>query len=195
MRINELIKGKRGITTFEFLVVVSVIGILSALMVANYRAFERQNVLGNLAQDIALSIRLTQSYGLYVQGQTGVDNFQVSYGIRFDENTPQKYFIYRNELDRKDYTYALGDRRLDEYSIGGGYAIQNVCVTNTGGDDCWGSGTDVVEIAFDRPKPDAHFLFNGVLDDTYTHATIVLRDQNGLTRNIIVRVTGYVSVQ
>jgi prepilin-type N-terminal cleavage/methylation domain-containing protein len=186
---------RKGMTTFELIVVIAIIGILTSISVAQYRNYEQQNALANLARDIALTVRLAQSYGLNVRGQGGGDNFQMSYGVSFNEASPTEYFIFRNSNRRN--AYVNGGVLLERLTLGGGYRIQNVCLTDGLGDDCWNTGAgggNEIDIVFDRPKPDAFFFFDGG-QSNYTHVTITLTDPKGTTKDIIVRTTGYVSVQ
>jgi len=182
-----------GVTLVEIIVVVALIGILSSITIANYREFDRRAVLGNLAYDVSLSIRLAQSYGLNVRGVGGV--FDKRYGIHFANGTPSEYILF--ELDRSSgsYRYITGGVDVNTYTLNGGYAISDVCAVQDGGavTDCFSAGMTRFNILFDRPKPDSVFTSN--TGASYESVTITVTGPTGLSRNIEVLSTGYVSVQ
>ncbi len=193
---------KRGFTLFEVILVIALIGILTSVTVANYRGFEKKLELENLAQDVAFSVKLAQSYGLNVRGEGGGGQFEVSYGINFNEATPTRYFIYQ-DADRSvngyEYDALNGGVQLEVFDLGSGFSVMDVCLVDSGGadTDCFSTNeVDVVDVAFDRPKPDAHFVGTGSAGGTnYQEAIITLQSPTGVTRNISILSTGFVSVQ
>jgi len=186
-----------GFTFFELVVVIAIIGILSAIVITGYREFERDTVLGNLAQDVALSVRLAQSYGLNVRSEGGV--FERSYGVYFDASDRTNYEIFRDENRGVGGFVNTGDTE-EVFQFGTGYTIANVCAldASNGDNNCFEVGGDniitEIHIVFDRPKPDANFRDNNGYTD-YQSATITIRDIDGKTRDIGILATGYISVQ
>ena len=172
----------------EVLVVLAIVGILAAVIVGNYRAYERQNVVENLAQDIALTIKLAQSYGLNVRGS----DFESSYGVSFNDATPTSYKIYRDNDRGPIFTSLLGATDLEVFSIGQGYVISDICgLPPAAAEDCTMSRMD---ITFDRPNPDANFRDNSDVIN-YDEVRIRITGPGGDSKDIRVRATGFVSVQ
>ena len=175
----------------EVLVVLAIVGILAVVIVGNYRAYERQNVVENLAQDIALTIKLAQSYGLNVRGFNSASSFESSYGVSFNDATPTSYKIYRDN-DRGPVFTSVGATDLEVFSIGQGYEISDICgLPPAAAEDCTMSRMD---ITFDRPNPDANFRDNsgGI---NYDEVRIRITGPDGGSKDIRVRATGFVSVQ
>lgn len=190
---------KAGLTLFEVIVVIAITGVLIAIIVPDSRTFEKKIVLENLSRDVALTVRTAQSYGINAQRRAG-GGFEESFGVHFDRANPDKYFIFRDP-DRGvgGYMYAGGGVKLEEFTLSLGYTISDVCLIDNGGadSDCFvagGAEISTVDIAFDRPKPDAHFTENGGVS-TYQSALITLTNPNGATQIIEVLSTGYISLQ
>ena len=188
---------KGGFTLFEAIMVALIIGILTTITVANYRGFEKKITLENLAQDIALSVRLAQSYGLNVRGSGGADPFNTAYGVHFDAGAPGEYLIFRDS-DRGPVFDYTGDV-VEVFSLGSGYSIIDVCaVPPAPPNDCFvanGGTIDEFDITFDRPRPDAHFREEPGGGTNYQEGLIIIRDPKGATTTISVLSTGFISVQ
>lgn len=198
MKTRKLNKAnKEGFTFFELVVVIAIVSILSLITITGYKEFEHNTVLGNLSQDVALSVRLAQSYGLRVRGSGGV--FERSYGIYFDAADRTSYEIFRDENRGVGGFKNTGD--IEEvFQLSSGYTIADVCAVdiNNGDNNCFETGGDNVitemHIVFDRPDPDANFRDNnGYIN--YESATITLANINGKTKDIEILATGYINVQ
>jgi hypothetical protein len=160
--------------------------------------------LDNLAQDVALSIRLAQSYGLNVRGD-GSGAFEASYGVHFDKATvnPAEYIIYRDTNRGPDFKYDVSGIELERFFIGTGYTIADVCLVDSVGvdSDCFfadGAELDAIDVAFDRPKPDANFVglrLGAVISTNYKEVIITVREPDGVTKEIHVLATGYINTQ
>jgi hypothetical protein len=165
------------------------------VVLANYRDFERKMVIGNLAQDVALSVRLAQVYGLNVRGANNADEFNVSYGVHFIQNS-NEYYLYK-DTDRalNGFVYGNISDKVETYTIGGGYTISDVCAQITvGSEECFSSNAITwLDIAFDRPKPDS--IFTSSSGASYGGATIDIKGPSGLIRTVEVLSTGYINVK
>lgn len=196
---NVLVKAgeKRGMTLVELIVTLAIMLILTSMMIPNYREYQKNTVLNNLTQDVALSVRLAQTYGLTVR-DAGGDNFQTSYGIRFSEATPAQYFIFRDTNRATggfQYSGLAGDR-VEEYELNNGYNISNVCgIRPDASEDCFSGGDRAItwmDIVFDRPKPDAYFT-SSLGGSLYEEVAVTVESPNGDTKEMRVLLTGYIS--
>ncbi len=88
------ITSSKGFTLIEMLVVLSIIGIVTATVVTGQHSFDRSVILTNTAYDIALSIRESQAYGFSGKSATNsvLDKENYAYGIDF--NTTQNNNAY-----------------------------------------------------------------------------------------------------
>ncbi|PKL72412.1 hypothetical protein CVV26_01970 [Candidatus Kuenenbacteria bacterium HGW-Kuenenbacteria-1] len=82
----------KGFSIIELIVVISIIGLMSTVMFANYRQGERNTALEYTAQEMAQDIRKAQNLSLAGAQLNG--EFTYGYGIHFDKNNRTEYFIY-----------------------------------------------------------------------------------------------------
>jgi len=84
MKIKKILKDKKGFTLLEILVVIFIIGMLSTILVANWRRGEEQYKIRNMAQQVAQKVRKTQELALNTFKETEKD-IPKYYGIFFDK--------------------------------------------------------------------------------------------------------------
>lgn len=174
---------KRGFTLAELFMVMAIFTIISGIVLFNFKGFQNSISLGNLADDIAISIRKAQVYavgskGVQIQGYTGVQF--PGYGIRFSSvsssassGANEKAFVffadipagpflpgdnmYMNSTSTCDPSnISMGNECLDVIKINSGDKISEICIDGT----CNGFGMasdDTIDIVFKRPEPDAYF--------------------------------------
>lgn len=183
---------KAGLTLVELVVTLGIATMLMTITVANHRAFQLKVVLENLTQDVALSLRLAQTYGMNVRGDSGADPFSTSYGVHFESASPSTYLIFK-DLDRGLNGFEYTGNVVEEFTLGGGYTIKDVCGWSGAVSKCYGAISDF-DITFDRPKPDANFRAS---DGSTNHDKVVIIIQNpiGVTKEVHVLTTGYINVQ
>src|SRR5512133_2633560 len=71
----------RGFSLIEMIVVIGIIALLSTVTLSNYKDVSSRISLENLAQQIALTVRQAQVYGISVVRGTG--SVYPSYGVHF----------------------------------------------------------------------------------------------------------------
>jgi|GEM_PF-1026114 len=80
-----------GVTLIEMIVVVAIIGVVSAVLLFNYSDFSTNVSVRNLSQEIALSVRKAQTYATSVRPIDGTQLQSSStfpgYGISFSTDT------------------------------------------------------------------------------------------------------------
>jgi len=91
-----------GFTLIEMLVVLAVIGIITGIVLINYRKGEKQYELQMAKQKIISEIRRVQNMSLGAvefKGEVPKGGF----GISFDKDTPSYYYIFADKDGEKDY--------------------------------------------------------------------------------------------
>jgi len=87
---------KKGFTLIETLVVISIIIIISAFMVPNFRENETGTTLIRVAQQVVQDIREAQNMSLSSKEYNG--NVYEYYGVYFDKQSlPSSYYIFASE--------------------------------------------------------------------------------------------------
>lgn len=84
-----------GFTLVELLIVISIIGILSAVGLASYVNFSRNQLVAQAARKIAQDLRLAQSLASNNQKPESCPSILLSYTFFIDQGQ-KKYFIYAN---------------------------------------------------------------------------------------------------
>ena len=156
-------------TFIELVVVASIFSVVAGVTLFNYRSFDTNIAVQNMAQDISLFIRTTQS-----QATSGVLNNVFLAGVAYDSAEPPSYGIYfstamPNRFDRfADYDPEDGLYTLPPGGITGpcpsGECLERLTITDPdiiisdvcgiigadGEEDC---NIDELHILFKRPFP------------------------------------------
>jgi prepilin-type N-terminal cleavage/methylation domain-containing protein len=189
---------KRAFTVIELIVVIGIVSILSTVILANYNTAGGQILLRNLSYDVALSIREAQIYGISLR-QLGGGGFGTGYGVHFAAATPQNYTLFGDKTSigiPGNNVYDGINEEVRTFSLGTGYSITDICITTqTGADRCASRGeVSSVDIAFQRPEPDALIRTDGSLV-LHQQARITLHSIRGFSLNVVVDITGQISVR
>lgn len=179
------------------MVVISIFAIMTGLILAKYKDFGKNILLKNLAYDLALSIRQTQSYGVNVKSQeiklaSGTFNtFGYGYGVHFTTDNGGIAVIQFGDAN-KDGIYSTSEIKLASTTIQNGNKVSSLCVRiGSQNLDCSPTSLDVT---FKRPDPNAIIKVNGG-STLYDYAEIRLVDSNNNIKKIIVRSTGLIDVE
>lgn len=172
----------KGFTLAELITVIAIFVLISAMVLFNYNGFQNSISLGNLSDDIALTVRKAQVYaigskGMSIQNFTGVQF--PGYGLHFETNPSklsassanEKSFIFFADISMAPgvpadglYTSASGscnpafvginDECLDIINITSGDKITDICSNGT----CYSYGGtyDTLDVVFKRPESDAY---------------------------------------
>ena len=134
--INLILKGKRGISLIEMLVVVAIIVVLLIVVIPQFSSIKKVQLLNNAAQDIASALNKAKSQTL-----SSLNGY--SYGVRFGT---QEIKIFRGTTYVSDpvnnQTINIDPPLYLTYSL-----IGNGCSTDlyfnrlTGMPSCYGSAT------------------------------------------------------
>ena len=169
----------------EMLVVVFIIGVISTMLVVNWRKNEKRYQLQRTAQEIAQLIRRAQGFALNGKERlwepTGQQIVPDYYGVHFEKQSPTFYFIYSNAIG--NYGYQYPEELQETYT----YTEAGVVIDSIGG----GGALDII---FNVPDGFTDFYPNG------TSATITIK-RVGKTcpssdcKTIQIRNTGEISIQ
>jgi prepilin-type N-terminal cleavage/methylation domain-containing protein len=173
-------KRQKAFTLVELLVVIVIIGVISTILVANWRRNEKQYQLQLTAQEIVQNIRKTQDMALTSLKHDPAEPVPENFGIFFNPN--QYPFSYRIFADKN------GNKRYDDpgatiIDLGGGIEIYSV------------SPAPRLSITFSVPDG-----FVSIRQPSEIIATIVIRIAGASCpsrncKDIIVRNTGQINIQ
>lgn len=177
---------KSGMTVVELMVVLAIFMLITGLTIFDYGRFRSSVSLQNLADDIALSIRRTQSYAIGVQGS--LNSFSNGFGIHFSTLAPsdvalagsnKSFIIFSDIADKDGYqnkvydyrisdtsvcdksTLAFGNECIDLLKINSSDEIVSLCPNSSKNpEDCTTKG--YADIVFLRPNPNAHICVSNV---------------------------------
>lgn len=196
-------KGKRrGFTVIELLVSIAIMVIISTIVASSQSRYTSGASLKNVANDIGLSLRQAQIYGISVKELgAGTEVFTSGYGLAFNiESAPSgddKGFIFFAD-ENSDGVYDEGwecpinSECLDKTVLTAGNVISDLCIIVGENEDC-GNITDL-NISFVRPAIEAKIYYNGGMTGV-TGARIELTSLNGEENTITVYTTGQISVK
>ena len=206
---------EQGFTLIEFIVVLVIFSIMSGTSLFNYNEYRNNIETTNVAQDIALTIRQAQVYGIsasdgfdsenvFANNNDNTINIIDDRSIRgFAINTESQEIILFEDLNRNFSYEPDNDRVIDVRRILARNTNMSACLFASGDPVNPGncleevtvntSGDTMVSIAFQRPYPDAFIRFDG---SEYSHVLIELKDnsENPL-RYIEVNPIGSISVK
>lgn len=182
---------KKGFSVIELVVVISIFGIMTSISMFNYNGQKRSLEATDLAQDLALTIRQAQVYGISASGKNiggaeGFDPDSTFGGENAFDITQDKsirgvaIFLGDNKVilfedNNRDYSYNKDiDRIIDERRI----TYVNTSFLSFVLKDSSEVEKDAgrVDIVFERPYPDAIISYstdiNGISAKRYGSVTI-----------------------
>jgi prepilin-type N-terminal cleavage/methylation domain-containing protein len=193
----------RGFTIFEMMISVAIMVIITTVIASNQSSYTSGASLKNVANDLSLSMRQAQVYGISVKEVTpGLEEFTVGYGMAFDLAAApvgdDKSFIFFADRDVDgvyDNTWecSLSDTEcLDKTVLTAGNHISDLCIIDASGENC--DGITSLDISFARPAIEAKISYNGGSTGV-RGARIVLSSLDGKTNSVVVYTTGQISVR
>lgn len=208
MKCNIIHKKKVGFTLIELMIVIAIMSFILAVVLFNYRTFNNRLAVTSNAQEMAIAVRQTQTYGLSVKEVTkGGGDFSTGYGIYFSIDTPGSYYIFadtnHNGLYDGDLACSSGTECVQKVDFRNGVTINSICGTETGkSEECPPPGRNGFHIVFVRPNPDALIQFtnnagqsNGKSYDSARVVLNVLNSPSNIQSSVSIDVTGRVSIQ
>ncbi len=182
-----------GFTLAEIVIVLSIVGFLTAVVIAQYRNFDSTTVLRNLAYEVALSVREAQVMTISTSnlggGGTLLTEGQNSYGIYFTENSGT-YAIF-NDHD-SDNEYDPSSELVKLITITQGAQITSIVERRANDPD--DHPVEWASVSFDRPHLDTTFT-------TYSGSTnvvelvVTVTSNRGGDRKVHIARSGRISVE
>ncbi len=183
---------KRAFTLVELLVSVGIFVAMTSLVVGKYGNFNQSVLLTDLAYDVALTIRLAQSYGTSVKASETGSSFQYAYGVHLDTTAGNNQQIVLFADSNSSFVgYDPADEIVSTYAIKRGAVISHYCTISG---SCTTGTPGTLDVLFKRPDPNALICLNGTLcADTFVQ--IMLKSTDGSLRSVKVYNNGQISVQ
>ncbi len=190
-----------GFSLIELIVTISISMAITAVIFFNYPAFNANLSIRRTADEIALTVREAQAYGL---GVREFKNFSLvgkfpGYGVHFDLNTPKNFILYadgaidgvqNNQYD-KGAGIGCGGQEDTECFRNYGLASQDAVVELCGGSNCNLTNLDIV---FLRPNPTVTIRSDSA-PGNFSQSSVRVRALGGEERIIRVWSTGQISVE
>ena len=203
----SFIRDQRGLTFFELIVVVVIIGIISSVTIFNYQGYRDSVELSNDAHKIVMAVREVRVRALAVRESTVGSfgsRFQVGYGLYFSSEPGNEFsYIYYVDLD-DDYLYedtstvdCSGGECMKLGFLSKRNKVVDICKLIDGGmvEFCH-PNINSLNLTFKRPNTDAVLTFDhpaGGLD--YYGAVVKLESPQGREISVIIKETGISSVR
>jgi len=193
--------GWKGFSLIELIVTISISMVITAVVFFNYPSFNANLSIRRTADEIALSVREAQAYGLGVRefkGFSVIGKFP-GYGVHFDINSPKNFILYadggidgsqNNQYD-KGAGIGCGGQEETECFRDYGLATQDVLVELCGDSDCSLANLDIV---FLRPNPTV-IIRSDSAPGNFSQSSIRVRAMGGEERVIKITAAGQISVE
>ncbi len=194
-----------GFTLIELLVVMAISLSLMSVVLFNYSTFTDKLGLSGAMQELAISVRQSQVYGLTVKEvSTGGGNFDSAYGVHFDStsgsNTSYVIFADMNNNHKYDLGSGCGSgftECIEQVFIRGGVCISGFCddaACPPGGYP----GARMLDVTYKRPNPDARVYFSdaagSIIGGSSNTGVVILTSPKGKTLSATIGLTGKIWV-
>ena len=206
MRNMQRQKNMQGFSIVEFIVVLVIFSTMSSISLFNYN--KHRNLLEeiNVTQDVALSIRQAQVYGISASNRNeGGINFNsdefslvditqnktvVGVVINTDNNSLTLFedlsssfnFVYNDDIDRMIDIRKVQTNRVNIIGV-------DLCENSA---NCGNIETGNIHISFQRPYSDAYIYHNGT---RYKFASILIGNVSDYNRYVEVNAIGNITVK
>lgn len=162
---------KRGFTLIELLVTMAIFGVITTIVVVNFRAGQKQDFLNLSADEIVSNIKKVQTAaitGELIEGEIPAGGF----GLHFEEDANS--YIYFADDGNHSYT---NDTILQEY-----FLEKNVFIDSN------------LDIVFDPPRPTVYF--NGFTTENKKEIILKSTDTDISSKKIIINaVSGRIDIE
>lgn len=187
LRFKQYTRLVRGFTLVEVVIVVAIIGLISAIIIPRYAMFDSTTLLNSAAYDIASSIRQAQVYSLSVRGSSSF--FDYPFGVSFNteslaadpDHNVKNYILFQFEDETAWPEYNLVDtQNILVTPLERTMEIHDLCVEASGNVVC--DGIDRLDVSFRRPEFEAIFHIEGsspINDTAIESAYIKLKSSTG----------------
>ncbi|MEK7585045.1 MAG: type II secretion system protein [Patescibacteria group bacterium] len=145
-----------GFSLIEMLVVISIFLIMTLVVLSNMPAFRDKTALQLVAQEISVTIRQAQIYGIGTRSSSGGTTNFPSYGLYFDitpSGDRRSFILY---ADKNSPAGFGGDSAnvIERFVVRGGVDITNLYACDS---SCSSISSNLLDFSFQRFYPDAEF--------------------------------------
>lgn len=196
---------EKGFTYVELIVVLSIMSLFTGIAMFNYRIFQSQTEIRNLANNIALKIVEAQKFSLNgklpSQVPTGLENpWRPSYGLYFDVPSTAipfntfHFFVDRDQGADFDLPFnPCNNECMETITIGNGNKITNIYAVEIGGvENEISSG---VSVTFTRPSSEAIFDSISIPNPAnISHLKIIITSPQGNDAEVLIYASGRVDL-
>lgn len=197
-------KLNKAFTLIELLVTISILSVLMLVTVFSYSNFNDRLSLSSAVQELAISIRQAQSYGLNVKERgVGSGLFDSAYGIYFDLDDLTRYTVFVDTNGNRVYDEGNGcgsasTECIQESVLRDGVLISQICDGLNNCPPAAGFSVRNLNVTFLRPNPDARIYFannGGSIMASSNTGKVVLISKKGITSGVTIENTGQVYAQ
>lgn len=224
---KQRIQKNKGFSLIEFIVILTIFAIMTSVSLFNYNGHQSVIEQSNIADDVALSIRQAQVYGISATDRSfggsedsgdfdagsyldtagsseavNIINDKSVRGFSVDLDTGEMV-LFEDNRSRRNKIYNPGsgtydDRIIDKRAIKTNrVAFDRVVLCDSAG-DCSSRNTGIVDIAFERPYPDAIISYRERIGSgtapSFAKALLVLTNVDDEESNSYVEVTAIGSI-
>ena len=166
---------KKGFTLIELLVSIGIMVLITSTVLISQNKYSSNISLSNLANDISLTIRQAQIYGVSVKElSAGSGDFSSAYGVDFNttaSGSNNAYIFFADRGSSKDGYYndawscPIGGSSecLQKINLTSGNTISRLCIIRKNDNGvCVGNPSvlvDHVDVTFIRPSNAANILY------------------------------------
>ena len=180
---------KAGFTLIEMMVVITIFTIMTGVVLANLPQFRDKTFLDLTAQEVAITIRQAQVYGIGTKVAGGQFS---SHGVNLTLTTadPKTMTLFADYLPSNN-SYDVGEN-VEQFRINGAATFTRL--ESSDGSFCIPGPSCRLDIVFQRPYPEAEFKLNSLPEGG--NVTITLTStKTGKAREIQVWTTGQIIVR
>lgn len=203
----------KGFTLVELVVSMGIIVAMISVVLSNQATYTSSASLNNVADEIYLTLRQAQTYGVGVKEfSPGTAEFGVSYGISFNKTSSgsDDAYIFFGDRGVQNGRYDSGwdcptggaSECIAKILLTQGIRINEICrVRNNPNNPYQCNNIGRIDITFTRPSTMAQIVFfnsagNPIEDDPeFIGARIGVLSPQGLTRSVIIYYNGQISVR
>ena len=181
MKIKQL-HNQKGFTFIELIVSIAIFGVITAMVMVNYRAGTRNDTVRQSANITASMFKRAQTMTL--TGALTAGAFpQGGYGVHFDEVDNNTMILFADIDGNFAYTLAI-DTDIESINLPGNAIFE----ANEDPDS-----VGVLDVVFSSPDADAYF--NGSVVDPSKQISFSARSSDASTMVIVYRLSGQIRVQ
>lgn len=169
----------KGFTVVEMLVVLSIIGIITGMVIFNVGSQQRNSALLRSAQNLSLNLRRIQNFALSSK-TFKTSGVPCGWGIHFNGVGSKSYVIFADKAasvncsDRDFARAADGSEDFENINLDAQITVSSL----SGG---------LSDIVFSPPEPSVVFIPN------QTTVSVILSNRDSATREVRINKTGFIS--